>query len=115
MKKYININNILIGGVLLLALAMFMFRTATAKKGGVAVVRIDKTDTRMEISLSENKIHTIEEGNFTVTLEVKDGRIRFINSVCPDHICEGYGFISMEDDSAICMPAGVRVLIESEN
>ncbi len=115
MKKYLNINNILIGAVLVLAGAMFVFRTATAQKGGVAVVRIDRTEKRMEISLAENKIHTIEDGNFTVTLEVQDGRIRFINSACPDHICEGYGFISMEDDSAICMPAGVAVLIQSEN
>ena len=49
-----------------------------------------------------------------VTLEVKDGQIRFINSICPDHLCEGFGFISMEDESAICMPAGVAVLITDE-
>ncbi|MBQ3588282.1 MAG: NusG domain II-containing protein, partial [Oscillospiraceae bacterium] len=41
-------------------------------------------------------------------------RIRFIESICPDHLCEGYGFISYEDETAICMPAGVAVLVTSE-
>ena len=45
------------------------------------------------------------------SLEVKDGAIRFVDSQCPDHICEGFGFISQEGDYAVCMPAGVAVTI----
>ncbi len=114
MKKKLNINVILIGAVMLLALVMYVKGDAGKIKGGSAMVLINKTDKRMEISLQEDKIHTITDGNIKVTLEVKDGRIRFINSLCPDHLCEGYGFISMEDDSAICMPAGVAVIIAQE-
>ncbi len=111
MKKFFNINTMLIGGVLVMALALLVMRNSGKVQGGVAAVQIDKTKNTINIKLSEDKIYTIDEGEFTVTLEVKDGRIRFINSLCPDHICEGYGFISMEDDSAICLPAGVAVLI----
>ena len=111
MKKKININMLLIGAVLLVAGAMFAFRGATAQKGATAVVRIDGTDKRQEISLEEDNTYFIEDGKIRVTLEVKDGRIRFVNSLCPDHLCEGFGFISYEDETAICMPAGVAVLI----
>ncbi len=114
MKKKLNINVILIGAVMILALVMYVKGDVSKIKGGSAMVLINKTDKRIEISLQEDKIHTITDGNIEVTLEVKDGGIRFINSLCPDHICEGYGFISMEDDSAICMPAGVAVIVASE-
>ena len=41
----------------------------------------------------------------TVHIEVKDGAARFVDSPCPDHICEGYGWLSAEDQSATCLPA----------
>ena len=111
MKKKININVILIGLVVVIAAAMFGIRTLGRTKGGCAVVRVDGVDKYQEISLEEDGIHRITTGKLKVTLEVKDGQIRFIDSICPDHLCEGYGFISYEDETAICMPAGVAVLI----
>ena len=42
---------------------------------------------------------------YTVHIEVKDGAARFVDSPCPDHICEGYGWLSAEDQSATCLPA----------
>ena len=56
----------------------------------------------------------IKGGKLKVTLEVKDGAIRFVDTVCPDHLCENEGFIRYEDESAICMPAGVAVLVTDE-
>ena len=38
-------------------------------------------------------------------MEVKDGAARFIDSPCPDHICEGYGWLTLEDQTATCLPA----------
>ena len=93
---------------------MLGWRYMNRETGDVAMVAIDNTEKRYEISLEENTIHTITEGKIVVTLEVKDGRIRFIDSKCPDHLCEGFGFIQHEDESAICMPAGVAVLITDE-
>ncbi len=114
MKKNLDINKILIGGLLIFSIVMLGWRFLNRETGDVAMVAIDGTDKRYEISLTEDKIHSISEGNFPVTLEVKEGRIRFINSQCPDHLCEGFGFIQHEDESAICMPAGVAVLITDE-
>ena len=74
--------------------------------GVIAVTRVmtrtEGTTARVEITDAE-----------TITLPLdKDGRIRFINSRCPDHICEGYGWLSKEHDQAVCMPAGVVVSVE---
>ncbi len=113
-ESKIDINKILIGGLLGFSIVALAIRYFTADKGEYAMVAIDNTETRYEISLEEDAIHTVTEGNFVVTLEVKDGAIRFINSLCPDHLCEGFGFVSEEDDFAVCMPAGVAVLITDE-
>ena len=110
-EKKLDINKILIGGLLVICLAMLGIRYLTAEKGTYAMVAIDGTAVTYEISLDTDCVHTISEGKFVATLEVKDGAIRFINSQCPDHLCEGFGFIKDEDDMAVCMPAGVAVLI----
>ena len=47
----------------------------------------------------------IRDSYYTVHIEVKDGRARFIESPCPDHICEGFGWLSAEDQTATCLPA----------
>ena len=47
----------------------------------------------------------VDTGTYTVHIEVKDGAARFVDSPCPDHICEGYGWLSAEDQSATCLPA----------
>ncbi len=66
----------------------------------------------LEYSLDEDGLYDIEtEWGYTVHLEVADGAIRFVDSPCPDHICESYGWISYENQFAICAPATVTVLI----
>ena len=80
----------------------------------VKFVYTDK-DTDAEtitLPLDKDGTYEISEGKLPVTLEVSEGRIRFINSRCPDHICEGYGWLSKEHDQAVCMPAGVVVSVE---
>lgn len=59
----------------------------------------------------DNEIH-IDTAALPVTLEVKGGKIRFINSQCPDGLCEGFGWLSDEGSQAICMPAGVVVTVQ---
>ena len=45
-----------------------------------------------------------EKYDVPVILEIKDGSIRFRESVCPDHLCENYGYISRVTETAVCMP-----------
>ena len=38
------------------------------------------------------------------TLEVKERQCRLVDVDCPDHICEGFGWLSASYDTATCMP-----------
>ena len=46
-----------------------------------------------------------------VSFELKDQKIRFVNVDCPDKLCEGFGFIGRENETAVCMPNRVSVTI----
>lgn len=82
-------------------------------RGGGATARVDVADEQgITLSLQEDGVYHIDSGRLPVTLEVKDGAVRFANSVCPDHLCEGFGWLRKEHDQAICMPAGVVVTVE---
>ena len=113
MKKLFNINTILIGIVLVAGVAGILFMNATKEEGSKAIVDINyngKTE-RMVIDLSVDETYHIET-TLPVTLVVKDGKIHFENSQCPDHLCEGFGEIYFDNQSASCLPAGVIVTID---
>lgn len=82
---------------------------APKNAGSEAAVTGPTIETRY-LSLNTDGVYHIE-AMLPVTLRVQDGRIRFENSVCPDHLCEGFGWISKEGQQAVCMPAGVAVTI----
>ena len=63
----------------------------------------------------QNQIINLQERhNLPASLEIKDGAVRFCNVDCPDHICEAYGFIQQEGQSAVCMPNRCAVTIYSK-
>ena len=59
----------------------------------------------MDISLDKDATYDVDTGYYTVHIEVQDGRARFVDSPCPDHICESFGWLSAEDQTATCLPA----------
>ena len=111
---------IIIAVLLLAALIFYFVFVANRAQGGTAQITIRPIGGEQivqEISLSEDRIITIEEAPIPVTLEVQGGRIRFIHSQCPDHVCENVGWLQHEGDEAVCLPAGVlvRVIVESDS
>ena len=64
----------------------------------------------MILDLNQPGIYHID-ALIPVTLEVNDGAIRFIDSVCPNHDCEAFGYIDTPFETAICLPAKVAVQI----
>lgn len=46
-----------------------------------------------------------------VSFELRDHQIRFVDVDCPDHLCEGFGFIGMATQTAVCLPNRVAVSI----
>lgn len=101
--------------LLLVAAVLFCVFTLGRPQGGLArvtVVHDDGTQTVTEVDLSQDAVLNIEGAKLPVTLQVQEGRIRFIHSQCPDHICENTGWLQYEGDEAICLPAGVWVRVE---
>ncbi len=113
MEQRIKKQEIAVIGVLLLAaLAVWAVFGLKSRKGNVASVNYDGSVV-MTIPLNEDGFYYVD-ADLPVSLEVSGGAIRFVNSQCPDHICEGYGYISEVGESAVCMPAKVAVTVEEE-
>ncbi|WP_367925183.1 NusG domain II-containing protein [uncultured Ruthenibacterium sp.] len=103
--------NILFAVAVLVVAGVLALWGAQRGAGAQAVVSVADGQTQ-RIPLSQDGLYSIEGAPFPVTLEVKEGAIRFVDSQCPDHICENFGWLSKEYDQAICAPAGVVVSIE---
>ena len=63
------------------------------------------------LPLDEDHDYLYEVGDYVVHIQVKDGAAAFLDSQCPDHVCEQFGWLSEEDAWAACVPAGVYLRI----
>lgn len=94
---------------ILLIAVFFIYSLGHKASNVVAQVTYDGEVIEI-IDLNKDEIYHIS-AVYSVTLEVKDGAIHFINSLCPNHDCEGFGYISKPLETAICLPAKVAVQI----
>ena len=109
---------LLIGGILLLSLLLGgFFLLRQGDNTGVAALSVDgKIVALYDLAKEENQLIDLEERySVPVTLEIRDGAICFAHSVCPDHICENYGFISREGETAVCMPNRTALTVYSHS
>ena len=65
----------------------------------------------MDLLKEQDRIIDLSEYGVQVQLEIKDHKIGFLASDCPDHLCMGFGFIDHEPQTAVCMPNKVVVTI----
>ena len=108
-KKHIKFEFLIILFISVASLIVILILNGKPKGSFAVVTHGNKEIAR--ISLSKNEVYKID-ADIPVTLEVIDGQIHFVNSVCPDHLCEGFGLISLQYEYAICMPARIAVQIE---
>lgn len=99
--------DLIFAAVILAAAGLLFFWRSTRQSGRAleAELLYGDANTVQKFSLDKDAVYDIDTGYLTVHIEVKDGAARFIDSPCPDHICEHYGWISQEDQSATCLPA----------
>ena len=104
---------VLIAAAAALLLAGVFAFGRTGRGGGIAHVYLNG------IEIKTLKLATVHPGVFSlreeygvpVDFEIRDGRVRFINVECPDHICEKTGFIGTDGQAAVCMPNKTAVVI----
>lgn len=101
--------------VLALALMLLGLRAALAGPGAQVVLTVGEGSAQTEtvLPLDKDARYDIEAVGYTIHLEVQAGRIRFVDSPCPDHTCEGFGWLSKEGDWAACLPARAALRVEA--
>ena len=107
MKNKKLVTNVIFAVVILaIAAVLLVVRNAHASGSKLAAQLIyGDNNNVMDLSLDKDASYDEDTGYYTVHIEVKDGRARFVDSPCPDHICESFGWLSAEDQTATCLPA----------
>ena len=108
MKQHSKLFVNLLFAVAVLAVAGVLFAQRAAHATGSALeaeLIYGDANTVQKFSLDKDAAYDVDTGYYTVHIEVKDGAARFVDSPCPDHICEGFGWIAAENQTATCLPA----------
>ena len=56
------------------------------------------------LPLDTDHDYLYDVGNYVVHLQVKDGAIAFLDSQCPDHVCEQFGWLDKDGAWAALRP-----------
>lgn len=108
-----------LGALILTAALCWIWYSSTYRapqEKNMAVIMVDgKEVLRLNLLSEEDQRFSLEERfGVPVSFEIKAHKIRFVQVTCPDHICEGAGFLSQEGQSAVCMPNRTSVSIYGE-
>lgn len=82
--------------------------TAVIKQGD----RVIKTIDLNEVEAPEKLVIT---GDYTETVLIEKGRIRFLEADCPDQVCVKTGWLSKNGDMAVCLPNRAMIKIEGQS
>ena len=100
---------IFIGGILVLALAMWA-GISFVNKGSHGFIRITVDGEEYgTYSLAKNQTIKINDTN---VCEIKDGQAHMISAECPDHLCMKQKAIDEKGGTIVCLPN--KVVIEGE-
>lgn len=101
---------ILVGVLLVISLICIAYMYVAKSRGKVAVVIYgDKKEARL--SLDKDGIYDYESNGYIIHIEVKNHAAAFVQSPCPDHLCEHYGYLKDEGAMAVCLPAKATLTI----
>lgn len=64
------------------------------------------------VDLGKDRIIAFLDGQ--MSLEVKNGRARVLNTDCPHHICKNMGWIKYNGETIVCVPNHVLIEIKSK-
>jgi len=94
--------------------SMYMDRIESLSK--IAVIRYkDQTIRRINIDTVDKSMEFTVNGIYNNKILVEKGRIRVIESDCPDQVCVRTGWLTKTGELAVCVPNRLMIKIEGEN
>jgi hypothetical protein len=104
---------ILIGVIVVLALAVILFLNLSSKEGNRVVVTVDKK-LYQTFDLNKDTTFTVEDGKGGFnTFIIKNGTVDMQEASCPDRICVNHKPIHYNNETIVCLPNKVVLTIES--
>jgi hypothetical protein len=100
--------------LLLIVFSFFLTKVLISQRGEVALIMWKGKEIK-SVSLNDEGEFKIRGSLGEMTLEVKEGRIKVIESRCPLKVCIKEGWISNKGEEIICIPNEVRVKIKGED
>jgi len=78
-------------------------------------IEIITTDKRLHFSLKKDIVITIKGAIGEMRVEIKNMKLRVIESSCPNKICIKSGWISKNGEHIACIPNKVLITLTSSN
>lgn len=110
--KFIKKGDIIIIAVILLAAAVFTFRSNSKTESVQAVITVDgETVKTVDLSNIKEKITFIPATDPRVVITAENGEIRFESAECEDKLCVACGNLSKHGDTAVCLPSKTVITV----
>lgn len=90
------------------SLGIFLTVKSFSQKG--SVVKVNADEKHYEYSAKQDGIYKVGGPLGITTFEIKDGKVRIIDSPCPNKTCVNQGWHS----PLVCLPNNVIITIEKE-
>lgn len=101
--------DILLAVVLTVICLILLAVTFLGRSEAQAVISVSGVEyERIDLKSSQDRVIKID-GKLPVSIEVKQGKIRFLSSGCPDKLCVNTGWLYKPGQVAVCLPAQVSV------
>ncbi len=107
-KDFFIILAIFLTGIIVVSATLIMKKT---NYGKTAIISVDSKVIK-KIDLKNDSINFTIENIKGVVFEVNNGKIRIIESDCPDKICVKTDFIGSKNEKIVCLPKKLIVEIE---
>ena len=104
-------NDLILIGCLVIAAALAAFAVGLFAGTGHSAV-LEYGDESAEIDLSKDGRYEFDNNGINIHIQVANGKAGFVDSECPDHLCEHYGMLGETGDTAICLPARAILKID---
>lgn len=99
---------LLVGVILLAAVALLLASRLGKRAGGAVVVRV-AGEERETYSLAVDGVYSLNGG--TNVLKIEEGKATMIEADCPDHYCMSQGSVYRTGETITCLPNKLTVTV----